>query len=600
MRAEADQSGAKAVIVGRPLFLARCKGAWQRLFGRLSRLKRWAWPLTIVIALIYTACFVSFINRHTSLPFYDGYVYVLKTLNLAEKFHEASLFQRLNPALYFGGIQPERPPLMIGLAAIVLGPNPDIASIAYVWLAVRVIVILLALYLLSREFGTARFGPAVALVIFGSPLMCNYYRLYFMDEPFAAFGLLVFALILIDDRHQTMRSAMGAAAGILALFLVKPVAPAFVFPFCVIRAVRALPDLRTNVRQLVGWGFPYLLLFCAMLALVYATPYGPGIREQFKLGSLGYWHKQVSALQAFELVSLLLPPWVLFTLVIVLPFARGFQHRLILLYALGGLLWWLLFSFFLTYTVADRLLGQAMPYVVTAILIWACQRASVTLIVSVVAGFFFTYNMLVANGGMTPRYHGSIATTVRFLSPVPQYQRPVPEVGLLPFAVQLCTVITTEKSTTVYGIFGDNYVEPNSLNLALRMSKHPQNLLVRWVPANPARFDVARFCKARWFITKTRRPHAGVSKTGLWTTIDSIHALITDAQSPLHPHFRKVFESPIRQPDLGDTLVLWHLPSPPSNAAIAEALRWLRPRLTNDPPAFRAAIDLQLEALSRN
>jgi len=41
---------------------------------------------TLNNALIYTASFATFINYHTSLPFYDGYGYVMKTRDLAEKF----------------------------------------------------------------------------------------------------------------------------------------------------------------------------------------------------------------------------------------------------------------------------------------------------------------------------------------------------------------------------------------------------------------------------------------------------------------------------------------------------------------------------------
>src|SRR5688572_183107 len=106
------------------VFLRHCRSSWHAFLERLSTLGRWAWPLTIAVAFIYLACFANFIDRHTSLPFWDGWVYVQKTTELAEKFHAARLFERLNPTLYLDGLQPGRPPLVLAIAAIVLGPNP--------------------------------------------------------------------------------------------------------------------------------------------------------------------------------------------------------------------------------------------------------------------------------------------------------------------------------------------------------------------------------------------------------------------------------------------------------------------------------------------
>lgn len=602
MGVETANAGAKsATVVKRLPFLTPFDNAWQAFLGRISRFGGWSWPLTITVALIYMAFFASFIDRHTSLPSWDGYVYVSKTWTLAENFYNASSLQRLNPTLYISRPQPERPPLLIATAAIVLGPNAAPASIAYVWLAVRVVAILLALYLLSREFGTSRFVPAAAFVIFASPLMCNFYRLYFMDEPFAAFGLLAFALLLIDDRRQTMLSAFAVSLSILALFLIKPVAPAFVFPFCIIRATRALlplrhdwPNLRPHIQPLLTWALPYLLLAAAMVWLLNATPYGPGIHEQFKLGLTGFWHRDLTAREALRLVSFLFPPWLLLTFLVVLPFFRRFQQKAVLLYLTGGLFWWLLFSFFLTYTVEDRLLGQAMPYVVTAVLLWICQRPAITAVVTVLAAFFFLCNTLIANGRIAAR---STPKIVRFLSSTPHYQQPVPEVGLLPFAKQLISAVR-ERPSFVYTVFGDNYVDATSLKAALHCTGQTKAITVQGLPKAPQEFNLTRFCQKKWFLTKTKRQNGGYAGTGLWTTMNCVHALITDPDSPLHSYFRKVLEAPVHQPDLEDTLVLWHLPATPPDAVIAESLRWLKPRLTNDPPAFTAAIDSQLKTLA--
>ena len=582
----------------------RCRMVWQQFSKRIPDLHRWSWPLTIAVAMIYTACFANFISRHTSLPFWDGYVHVNKTVTLAAKLENASLLERLNPNLYLKGPSPERPPLLMAVAAILLGPNPGNTAIAYVWLTVRIAIILLALYLLSREVGTSRFVPAAALAIFASPLMCNFYRLYMMDEPFAAFALLAFSLILIDDRRQTMWSAFAAAGGILALFLVKPVAPALVFPFCVVRAVRALlplrhgwADLKLQLPRLIVWVIPYVLLFGVMAALVYASPYGPAIREHYKLGLTGYWHKDIGTKEAFQLISLVLPPWILIASLLTLPFVYRLKEFAVVLYALGGLAWWILFSFFLTFNIEDRLLGQAMPFVVAGLLLCICQRPRVTVIVTVAAAFFFTCNILGANGRLPQRQRGFLWKTVRFLSPLPVLQQPVPEVGLLAFAPKVIAAIAPQKPTSIYGVFGDVYVEPNCLNMALVMTNPRLRFYVQSLPPGPLKFDLPQICARQWFITKSRRPHSPSPNTGLWTTLDCGHALITNPESPLARYFHKILESPIHQPGLEDTLVLWHLPSAPPQSAIVDALRWLKPRLTNDPPAFTAAIDSQLQAL---
>ena len=137
------------------------------------------------------------------------------------------------------------------------------------------------------------------------------------------------------------------------------------FGFCLIRAARAfLPlcldwaEIKTQARRFAAWALPYSLLAAVMAMLLYASPYGPAIRGLYDLGTAGYWHGHITGWGAFRLICLVLPPWVLLTLLVVLPFSGGFRHKTILLYSLGGLLWWLVFSFCLTFTVDDH--GRAV------------------------------------------------------------------------------------------------------------------------------------------------------------------------------------------------------------------------------------------------
>lgn len=120
----ADGGGASAIVDKTLGFLTRAGTVWQPFLCRVSRIGGCAWPLTIGVALIYTVCFASFIDRHTSLPFWDGHAYVTKTSRLAEKFERAAFFERLNPALYLKENPTKSPPLLMAAAAIILGPKP--------------------------------------------------------------------------------------------------------------------------------------------------------------------------------------------------------------------------------------------------------------------------------------------------------------------------------------------------------------------------------------------------------------------------------------------------------------------------------------------
>jgi hypothetical protein len=555
--------------------------------------------------MIYVLSFSGFITRHTCLPFYDAYVYLIKTWHIAAAFHSASFLGKLNPHLYMDPWPAERPPFLLAIAGIVLGSTSQPATVAVLWFGLRVGAILLALYLLTREFRTARFVPACLLVILGSPIMGNFTRLYLIDEPFAAFGLLAFALIVIDHRRNTVLSAIGASLGILALFLIKPVAPAFLLPIILVRAAYVLvPIIRERkeawpkIRRLIPWCIPYAALLIAMLFLLYGTPYGSAIHAQYQLGQTGYWHVDLGAKQAFVLISYVLPPWILLSLLIVAPLARRWPNKAILVYGLTMWLCWNLFSFS-TYTVEDRLIGQAMPVVVTALLIFLCQRPTPAFLMTLVALFSFSYNTLVATGYLVLRQDWVSTQIVSDLMPGTGWAvQPVEEIGLIPFARKLLKVVPKEGPVHIYATEGDVFSEPLAIDLAIRVVSPSdfERVSVDWVPMLPTQFSLTDFCQRRWYITKTIRPASGgYTNTGLWVAVNTFHKLLTDPQSPLHPYFHELFRSPIHQPDLQDSLVVWELPAPPPPKAIAAALRWIEPQLPEK--AWKAAIQRQLAKL---
>lgn len=579
----------------------------------LRAVSRWSWPYAIVVAVVFLAQYVWYVVRATAFPYYDSIGYLDKVWAMADRFAGASGIARLQPSLYLSAPPENYGLLMPAIAAVFAGGgHASPQAVALVWAVTRVLVVVLAVALLSWELRTSLFVPAALLVIFASPVTDNFTRMYMLDEPFGAFGLLAFVLVIIDDRRGTIGSAAAAAAGMLALFMVKPVAPAFLLPLVAVRGVRALLPLfradgrtRATVGRFAGWCVPYLVLAGAFWWLYFDSPYGPAIREQYRLGQAGYWHVEVGPQLAWRLMSFLLPPWVALALLAALPFARRRRHKAILGYALVLFAWWAVFLFFLTYTVEDRLIGQAMPAVVVGVMVFLCSRPVPAFAVTTVATVFFAYNTLAAGGHEPVRPGRPVATAVRLFSPVPGVSRPVREVGLIAAAKQLLAAIPPPPAgagpTDVLGLFGDNYAEPNSVDLALRAvtgEKSPR-VDVGWVDADPSDLSVGKFVAGdRWFLTKTHRRHPpSYEGSGIWTTMDSYHAVVTDPDSPLHPYFHQRFEAPLRLPFGNDTLVLWELPQRPPTDTVVATLKWLRPRLAADPRAA-TAVDKELAALA--
>ena len=573
----------------------------------LQRVSRWSWPVGVAVAMIYTLTFSAFITRHTVVPFYDAYNYLTKSWHIAEAFHQASFWGRLNPHLYIDVSPAERPPLLLAIAGIVLGPHSQPITVAILWFGLRVGAILTGLYLISREFRNAKFVPAALMVIFGSPIMGNFTRLYVMDEPFAAFGLLAFALILIDHRRNTVLSAVGASAGILTLFLVKPVAPAFLFPMILVRGLYVIvPIIRERkrawslIRARIPWALPYAALFITMLFLIYGTRYGPAVREQYKLGQTGFWHVDVTARQAFTLISCVLPTWIAIALLLLSPLARRWPNKAVLVYGGAMFIWWNYFSFS-TYTIEDRLIGQAMPVVVTAFLLFLCQRPMPAFIITLVALFSFSYYNFVVGGYFLPHPERASTQIISDLFPGPIWPTPpVGEIGLIPFARQLVKVVPPTGQIYIYAVEGDMCAEPNAIHLAIRAVAPADfdRVVVHWVSVMPEDFSLEYFCQRHLVITKTLRPASvNYTGTGLWAAINTYHKLVTDPQSPIHPYFHKVFESPIHEPDIQDTLVVWSLEKSPPPEAMAAALKWIEPQVPEG--AWREAIERELLKLSK-
>jgi hypothetical protein len=343
---------------------------------------------------------------------------------------------------------------------------------------------------------------------------------------------------------------------------------------------------------------PYGVLLLIVLYVFYLTPYGAGVRTQYQLGQTGYWHNPMALRQALTWISFLVPPWILLSVLVAAPFARLWPNRVILLYTTAMLTWWVLFSFFMTYAVEDRLLGQAMPIVVVGLLIGLCERPSFALLATVVALGFFAFNTLILTGRLVPPYERLAVRTVYWISPFSGRMQPTAEVGLIPFAREAMKVIPSDSATDIVALCSEPDVEPGALGSAFQIvaPETKGRLFINGMPEAPKDFLMATLCAHRWFITKTLRQTVGYSTTGIWTSLRYFHAIVTDPQSPMHAYFQKRCASPVHAGGLDDTLVLWELPQPPPASVLKATLAWIAPRVAGDSRA--AVIQEQLQALS--
>src|SRR5690606_31971649 len=116
-----------------------------------------------------------------------------------------------------------------------------------------------------------------------------YPNLYMMDTSFEAFGLLATVCVAADLHQRTRRTATHAAIATVALFLIKPAALVFLAPLYLwiawqLRAVFLAPNAGTqpSVRRLA----PYLIMG-GVIALLFISPYGRAVVDQYRLGMTG-------------------------------------------------------------------------------------------------------------------------------------------------------------------------------------------------------------------------------------------------------------------------------------------------------------------------
>jgi hypothetical protein len=422
-----------------------------------------------------------------------------------------------------------------------------------------------------------------------------------MDQAFAFFGLLVFALVLWDLTRASVWTASAAALGTVLFVLVKPAALSFVFPmFCVV-AVRGAVRLGAVVRQprdlrrWLAWAAAYLAMM-AVLALLWRSPYGQAVAEQYRIGRQGHWIWHVTVIHAVIFTTLVIPLWLLCLLGWYLV-----RHRRIGMSAwvvacgAATAVWWYVFNVFIAYTTDPRVLVAVLGVGVTCALVILTQDARLSATATTIAAVLFVSNVATAAGAR----HELQA----LLGPMARIQQPMPEVGVVPLVERVRAEITkvqqSGKPVDVIAVVNDDFVEYAALNLAMRYSSGDVWSFIQFrpVPWGSTNFDLGRLLQSHWFLTK--RTRSAVALPGdTWVSLYAMDELITNPASPLQRYFEKRLEAPIRQPEFGDPglfapespqrmlqemVTLWYLRNEPPPAQQAQALRWIEPRFRQTP-----------------
>src|SRR5262245_46663276 len=336
--------------------------------------RRVSWCLAAAIVLAYAFYYGAMVMRHTAVPYFDQTNYISRIYSIHDAWVNCSdLLHCISPELVLGGAFPARPPLLMIPAAALWGAKARPHAVAILWLVLRLAALMLALFLFSHSFQTTRFVPGALLAVLGSAFFLDVHpHLYQMDQPFALFGLLAFALLLRDLPKPSPWTGIPAALGTLALLLIKPVALSFVFPMYVVLATRGFGALvavwrrRASLAPWLAWVGVYAAMLVAIF-LLWRSPYGQAVAQQYKEGSRGYWAWHPTLIDAFQFAALIIPVW-LFAL---LATSLWWQRRIampgwLLVCGLVTPIWWYVFNMFLTYTVDPRIIASGMPVAVSS------------------------------------------------------------------------------------------------------------------------------------------------------------------------------------------------------------------------------------------
>ena len=563
--------------------------------------------LSLGIVLAYIAFYVSYIHQHTALPYADEAGYVMKTYQISDQgihFWNLSRLIAVQPSV--------RPPLFPAIAAAILGSRASEQQIAIAWLVIRMLALVAGAGIISRLFRRSAIMPALLLIVLGTPFFMTFRGLYMMDQPFTCFALLAFAAFLYDDLHPSWRSSLAVAASVILLFLIKPAAPVLVMPLCVVRALRAAWQWRSKRppwREIVLWAAGYAVLGAIMLILI-ASPYGQASRDQYRLGSLGYWAIDLAWNRTLRLSTAMMPVVCIVGVLLFIVSPRRAHHKWIILYVVVTIAWWACFNFILSYTTDERITVNVMPMFAAGVLVLLASRPRALLALSCIAAAVFSWNLLIVNGNVAPLALGT--WDERF--PVQAtYCEPAVDPGARRLAQKLNGLLPDNPPSPeacVNVVFTDHFFNALSVSLAVRELAFDHGRItphqVLNYPVGEKPFSFETFLRSRWFVTEAINKTYDGSREAMFVDALAADQLLTDMQSPIRGALEIAETFPIKRPSrhgsdgilyspiMDDAVTLWRLKRELTPAEKVASLEFVLPLFTN-PATTRG----QMEALIR-
>lgn len=523
----------------------------------LSAERRRHFLLALALALLliaglasYLTLYTRWISGTTAIPTFDQAAYVEKSWVIADRIAGHPL-AAINPLTYLSEPHANRPPLMMALAAFVLGRSSDPASIATLWLITRLLILAGALALIAWRIKNGWWIPAAVLTILSAPGWLKVYpNLLMMDQTLEVTVLLALVCIAWDFSARTTRSAVAALAAFLLALMIKPAAAILFFPW--------FPGLLWQLvkHQLAGRRLLVYIIGVMILALLAVSPYGIAAAQLYALGTRGYWNFPASWDQKLGMITLIIPLWLIAAAaaarLLRVQFSTAASEsasglRWLLIPAIVLALWWYCFNALITFSCDPRIIPAAMAIAVTAACIYIARSWRSGFILMILAAGFFWVSLMVVTG------HFPEQKFTPWLKPQPT----IKEVGLRQIATALKNMDELRgKRLMIAG--NDDFVEVAALRVALRMTPGYADFQVDSFPWGPEPDVADRLLSFDYVLTKKIRSRCAMVGD-VYASLSAIERLIHDPGSPLHDHIEPLWSLPVSQPDLTDEVTLWRI-----------------------------------------
>jgi hypothetical protein len=563
-----------------------------------SRGNRFYLLIGLAVVVVYTLAYAAYIVRHTALPYWDEWSYVLKTYEIAD------------PGIHFWNVHDVlaapvnmRGPLFPLIAAEIGGSGSDARVFAFIWLITRTVALITGVALFARVVRSSLVIPTLLLIILGTPTFMTFRSLYMMDQPFCCFAFLMFAAILWDDIRGDAISSWTAGTTIVLLFLVKPAGLVLVFPFLFVRAFRQLLCWKKSPpswRAVVPWMSGYIGMAVAVWCLL-KSPYGQGIRYQYHIAADGAYAFGLGVSGLIKLLSTVVPITVGLGIVLYLIGRWKSANSWALHYAAIGAVFWFAASVCVLYVTDERLIVPVMPIVAAGVVAVLAERPKAMKAVSALAALIFVLNLAIVNGAFAGADFGSY---VSIASLQETRETPVTDPG----AMELAQLLNAEVQKPFYDapdrrvcvFFFTHYLDAGTLELAVRelnrsgKGSMQETQVNFWLPAYEAvPFPLDDLLAAHWFMTAaTGKMEAGGKIPAAGRAAEE---LIVDPSSPIRSLVEKIAVRTVHvpvvissigriiQPPLDNQITLWHVGRNLTPGERHSCLAFILPELEGTP-----------------